>query len=257
MILYSVLAALFICLLSLSGAVFYFITPGTLQKILPYIVALSTGILLSNSFVHLIPEAIEKTGSVEHVSLLTLTGILLFFFIEKSMNWKHYHDVYVQVLPGQSPAPVKSLGKMNLVGDFVHSFTDGAVIAGSFAVSPQLGIVSTIAVAAHEIPQEISDTGALLYSGYSLKRSLLLNFISSLSCLLGIAFIILLEQLIPLPIAYILPITAGGFIYIAVCDMMPELQGEFSIRSHIGQVVAILVGWLIMMATGTLERMLN
>lgn len=254
MILYPLLAAAAICMLSLSGAIFYFFKPSTLQKALPYLIALSIGILLSNSFLHLIPEAIEATGSVHYVSFLTLAGILFFFLIEKSIH-RHGRDAGSKEAPYQlSPAGVKPLGKLNLLGDFFHNFTDGALIAGSFAVSPQLGVVTTIAIAAHEIPQEISDTGTLVYSGYSLKRSILFNFVGSFSCMLGVVVVLLLGQAIPLPIEYILPITAGGFIYIAVCDMMPELQGIFSLRAQVGQGIAMIVGFLIILGTGAIAH---
>jgi len=252
---FPLLAASFVCLLSLSGAVFYFVSPARLKKILPYLVSLAVGVLLGNAFIHLIPDALAEIGSIERVSLFTVLGIFLFFFIEKGMRWKHHHKVILTKISGDS-TKIKPLGTMNLVGDFVHNFTDGTLIAGSFSISPQLGWITTLAIAAHEIPQEISDTGSLMYSGYSLKKALQLNFLCSLSCILGVLFILVLQKSVSVPIAYILPITAGGFIYIAASDMMPELQGRFSAKAHIGQGIAMISGLLFMWCAAWMENFL-
>lgn len=251
----SLSAALFISLLSLSGAVFYLIRPQRLQTILPYFVALAVGVLLGNAFIHLIPDAVAEIGSIEEVLLFTLGGILLFFLIEKVLRWKHHHQVYITNKSLDKGAEVKPLGKMNLLGDFIHNFTDGTLIAGSFAVSPQLGFITTAAIALHEIPQEISDTGCLAYSGYSLKRAITLNFLCSLSVVLGVVFVFGLQELVNLPVAYLLPIAAGGFIYIAASDMMPELHGEFTPRAHVGQGVMVVSGLLIMLGAAQLETL--
>jgi len=254
--LYPFVAALVICLLSLSGALFFFISPKKLAAIIPFLVSLAIGVLLGNAFIHLIPDAASSIGSVQQVSLLTLLGILLFFFIEKGMHWRHHHEIYISDSNvGSTLHPVKPMGRLNLMGDFIHNFTDGVLIAGSFATSPQLGVITTVAIAAHEIPQEISDTGALVYSGYSLKKAIRLNFLCSLSCLLGVASLVLLDGFLSIRANYLLPITGGGFIYIATSDMMPELQRRFSLRSHVGQGVAILAGLGIMILTVSLEKL--
>jgi zinc and cadmium transporter len=253
MLFHSLLAAACICLLSLSGAVFYFFRPERLQAVLPYFVALAVGVLLGNAFIHLIPDAVEELGSVRPVLLLTMAGMLLFFFIEKGLHWRHHHDVYISGLPGSRRHGVKPLGKMNLLGDFIHNFTDGLLIAGSFAVAPQLGVITTAAIALHEVPQEISDTGCLMYSGYSLRRALALNFLCSLSCLLGVLFMFGLQEATHLPRAMVLPVTAGGFIYIAASDMMPELQREFAPRAHVGQGLMMIFGMLLMAGAAQLE----
>lgn len=255
MMLISLLAALFICLLSLSGAVFYLVQPQRLQTILPYFVALAVGVLLGNAFIHLIPDAVAEIGSIEEVLLFTLGGMLLFFFIEKGLRWKHHHQVYITNKSQDKIADIKPLGKMNLLGDFIHNFTDGTLIAGSFTVSPQLGFITTAAIALHEIPQEVSDTGCLVYSGYSLKRALTSNFLCSLSCIVGVLFVFGLQELVNLPVAYLLPTAAGGFIYIAASDMMPELHGEFTPRAHVGQGVMIVSGLLIMLGAAQLETL--
>jgi zinc and cadmium transporter len=254
-ILYSFVAASIICLLSLSGAVFFFISPKKLAAIIPFLVSLAIGVLLGNAFIHLIPDAVSSIGSIQQVSLITLLGILLFFFIEKGMHWRHHHEIYIsQKKDGSNHGEIKPMGRLNLMGDFIHNFTDGALIAGSFAASPHLGVITTLAIAAHELPQEISDTGTLVYSGYSLKKAIKLNFLCSLSCLLGVASMILLDGFLSIRVEYILPVTAGGFIYIATSDMMPELQQRFSFKSHVGQGIGILAGLGIMILTVSLEK---
>ncbi len=251
----SLLAASFVSLLSLSGIVFYFLSADRLKLILPYIVSMAVGILLGNSFLHLIPDAMEEIGSVEEVSILTMVGILLFFFIEKVLQGNKQPEAYSLEASTADFLVIKPLGKMNIVGDSVHNFTDGALIAISFAISPELGLVTTIAIAAHEIPQEIADTGALMYSGYSLKRSLTLNFFSSLPSLVGVLFIVLLQGVFPFSMQYLLPVIAGGFIYIAASDMMPELQRKFSSGSTVVQCLSIAFGILFMLITARLENL--
>lgn len=253
-ILYPFIAAFIICLLSLSGAVFFFISSARLATIVPFLVSLAIGVLLGNAFIHLIPDALLAIGSMQEVSLYTLLGILLFFFIEKGMHWRHQHEIYVPEKINTITESIKPMGRLNLMGDFIHNFTDGTLIAGSFAVSPQLGVITTLAIAAHEIPQEISDTGTLMYSGYTLKKAIKLNFLCSLSCLLGVACIVLLDGFFSIPVQYMLPVTAGGFIYIATSDMMPELQKKFSLQSHLGQGVGILAGLTIMIMAVSIEN---
>lgn len=250
----SLLATCLICLISLSGFVFYFVSAARLKRILPYIMGAAIGILLGNAFIHLIPHSLERIKSIELVSFLTIAGIVLFFFLEKGIRW-HRHSLVSTEMSGNHLV-IKPFGKMNLAGDFIHNFTDGAFIAISFIIDPHLGFGTTIAIAAHEIPQEISDTGALMYSGYTLKRALFLNFISSLSAILGVVLIILAQEIIPISLEYILPVTAGGFIYIAAAGMMPELhKRDVSHYSHLGQGAAILGGIILMLATAKLETL--
>lgn len=248
---YSILAGLLVSGLSLSGAIYFMISPGRLRSLLPFIISCTVGILLGHSFLHLIPDAIESRGSAHEILLLTLGGILLFFFLEQYFRSKKKFTV-----SHRYPGRTVTVGKMTLVGDFIHNFTDGLVIAGSFAVSPNLGIVTTLTIATHEITQEVSDTGTLVYSGYSLKRALVLNFLCSLSCLLGVGLMLLLNGYVLVPVSLIIPVTAGGFIYIAASSLIPFLQHEISGKLNLYHVLSLMLGILLMAGAGHIEHLL-
>lgn len=250
----SFIAAALICLISLSGFIFYFVSAAQLKRILPYVVSLAVGILLGNAFIHLIPHSLEQIHSKELVLSLTIGGMIMFFFLEKGIRGHRHGDFSTQV--DGDKLLIKPIGKMNLAGDFIHNFSDGAFIAISFIIDPQLGLGTTIAIVAHEIPQEISDTGTLMYSGYTLRRSLFLNFVSSLSAVLGVIVIMLVRGIVPIPLEYLLPVTAGGFIYIAASGLIPELfKNKTSGRSSIGQGVGIILGILLMVVTAKIETL--
>ena len=168
---YTMGAVLIVSLVSLLGLVFVSLKPKTLEKLLFVLVSFATGTLLGDAFLHLLPETIERIGFSLEVSLAVLTGILLFFVLEKFISWRHCH------VPTSKDHP-HSLGWMNLMGDGFHNFIDGMIIAGSFLVSPALGLSTTFAVLLHEVPQEIGDFGILIYSGFSRTKAIVFNFIS-------------------------------------------------------------------------------
>ena len=197
------------------------------------LVSFATGTLLGDAFLHLLPETIERIGFSLEVSLAVLTGILLFFVLEKFISWRHCH------VPTSKDHP-HSLGWMNLMGDGFHNFIDGMIIAGSFLVSPALGLSTTFAVLLHEIPQEIGDFGILIYSGFSRTKAIVFNFISALAALLG-AILVLSWGQSQLTIL-IVPFTAGGFIYLAGSDLIPELHKETEIKKSLLQFAGLLAG---------------
>jgi len=141
---------------------------------------------------------------------------------------------------------------MNLVGDFFHNFIDGMIIAGSYLANIQLGITTTLAVILHEIPQEIGDFGVLLYSGLKKYRALLYNFLSALAAILGAIIILAIGKTFDLT-AFLLPFTAGGFMYIAGSDLIPELQKEFKIKKSLIQFLFLVLGMLVMLGFVFLE----
>ncbi len=142
---------------------------------------------------------------------------------------------------------------MNLVGDFFHNFIDGMIVAGSYLVSIHLGITTTIAVIFHEIPQEIGDFGVLLYSGLTKYKALFYNFLSALSAFIGAILILIVGSSIPNLTMFLLPFTAGGFIYIAATDLIPELHKKFKIKSSLLQFLFLVLGMLVMLAFVFLE----
>jgi len=204
---------------------------------------------LGDAFLHLIPDAAERTGNLQNVCLGVLGGIFLFFCLEKFVRWKHVHST--------SKEELKALAPMNLLGDAVHNFIDGTLIAGSFLVSPVIGLTTTIAIIIHEIPQEIGDTGSLIYGGYAPKKAVWYNFLCSLTCVLGAILTLLLGAWLNLPVVYLMPVAAGGFIYIAACDLIPELHTRTVLKHQIGQGVVICCGIAFMLFISVVEGWLE
>ncbi|MBP9819237.1 ZIP family metal transporter [Candidatus Woesebacteria bacterium] len=179
-------------------------------------ISLSAGTLLGGAFLHLLPEASEAVEGIQPF-LLTLLAFLGFFVIEKIIHWRHCHT---------DSCPEHSVGYVNLMGDGLHNFIDGVIIAGAFMTDVKIGIITTIAVALHEIPQEIGDMGVLLHAGFSRKTALLANVSISLTALLGGIFGYFFISLADTAVAYLLPLAAGNFLYLASSDLLPEIRKE-------------------------------
>jgi len=242
-------AALLIALLSLVGAAALLLPQKYLARGLTYLVSLAVGVLLGDAFIHLLPEAIEGTKSPTLVSSLTLLGIVLFFVLEKVVQWRHDHRL--------ADATTKPLAQMNLIGDAVHNFIDGAIIASSFLVAPTAGWATTLAIIAHEIPQEVGDVGTLVYGGYTPRRAAWLNFLCALTALPGAGCTLLFGALAGDGVIYLLPVAAGGFIYIAASDLIPELHREPQLHRQIGQGVSICLGMGAMILVIAFESLLR
>ena len=239
--LYTFASVIIISLISFVGVIWLALSLEKLKKITMFLVSLSAGTLLGGSFLHLLPEAIEEYGASNKIWLWLLAGIMAFFVLEKLICWRHCH------IPTSENHP-HPLGMMNLIGDGLHNFIDGMIIAGSFMVNIQLGIATSIAVIAHEIPQEIGDFGVLIHAGYKRRKALLLNFLIALSAVLGAAVVLLIGSKIDNLTAYIIPFTAGGFIYIATADLIPELKKDARPGKSLLQLISILIGIGIMLA---------
>jgi len=227
--------------LSLLGVFFLSFSKEWLQKVIFLLVSVSAGALLGDAFLHLLPEMAEKseTGTGLAAWLAVIGGLIIFFILEKIIHWRHCH-----VATG--PDHPHPLGIMNLVGDSLHNFFDGMVIAGSFVVSVPLGISTLIAVIAHEIPHEIGNFGILVYAGYSRSKAILLNFFSALTALLGALVAVLFATQMSGFTDFIVPFTAGGFIYIATADLIPEMKKETAVSKSFLQLVCILAGIALM-----------
>lgn len=234
----TILSVLIVSLISLVGIFFVFLKRKTLDKLLIFLVSLAAGSLLGGAFLHLIPEIIEGTGFSLNIAFFILGGIILFFIIENVIHWRHCH---IQTCNEHQ----HHLGPMNLIGDGVHNFIDGLIIATSYFVSFPVGIATTLAVIIHEIPQEIGDFGVLLYAGYSKKKALLFNFLSALISVIGAVVGIILAEKSNIFIYIIMPLAAGGFLYIAGSDLIPEIHKNqkkvFSFRNLAGILIGILI----------------
>jgi zinc and cadmium transporter len=245
-------ASVLVSITSMSGLFALWIEPERLKRIIPYLVALAVGVLLGDAFIHLIPDAVKRQGSISTVCLTALLGMFLFFILEKLVRWRHDHHVNV---PGQQNA-IRPIAKMNLMGDAVHNFVDGILIGGSFLVDPVLGFTTTLAIIAHEIPQEIGDVGALVYGGYSPAKAVLYNFYCSLTVVAGAVFALLFSQLAESSLILLLPVAAGGFIYIAATDMIPVLHEHSTITNMLGQTAIFGLGIGFMQSIIILENTL-
>ena len=209
-----------------------------LGRIVKFLVAFSAGTLIGGAFLHLMPEAAEELDTE------TLFGIFIsafagFFLIEKLLFWRHCH---------KEDCPVHSFGYMNLVGDGIHNFIDGLVIAGAFLIDWQLGLATTLAIAAHEIPQEIGDFGVLVHAGFKYKSALLVNYLVALTVVLGGLAGYLFFSFLAAFLPYILPVAAGGFVYIAASDLIPEIREERNVKKSAANYLIFLLGILLMLA---------
>jgi len=230
----QILVATFvISLIAFVGVLTFTLKEEWLNRALLALVALSTGALLGGAFLHLIPETIAEVGADLDVFLYLLLGFCLFFVLEQFLHWRHQHS---------TAHGVKPFSYLILVSDGVHNFIDGVVIAASFVVSYQVGIATTLAVALHEIPQELGDFGVLVYGGFSKFRALTFNYISAITAIIGGVIGYFASSLMQASTIYLLPFAAGNFIYIAAADLIPEIKHQVSLRRAIVHFCIFLTG---------------
>jgi zinc and cadmium transporter len=211
---------------------------------LPRMVSFAVGAMLAAAFLHLLPEAIERATSIQGVLATTLGGLLAFFLLEKAALWRHHHEhgsAHGSHTHGHGRRPIAAVV---VIGDSFHNFVDGVLIASAFVVSPALGIGATLAIVAHEVPQETGDFIVLLDCGLSRMQALALNVVSSLMAVAGgiVGYFALgyAEEATP----YLLALAAASFIYIAVADLIPGLHRASDTRSTVWQVSLIAAGVL-------------
>lgn len=234
----SILATIVISILSLVGVVTFFIKNKTVNKITLYLVAFSTGALIGGAFLHLLPEAIESSDSFTPFIYLII-GISVFFILERFLKWHHCHK--------DSDCKVHTFTYMSLIGDGLHNFIDGLIIVSAFSISKEAGIATAIAVAAHELPQELGDFGVLIHGGFSRTKALFWNFISSLTAIAGAVVGYLLISSFHNITSFLLPFAAGGFVYIAMSDLVPELHKQPKLSKSIYNFGLFALGILFML----------
>ncbi|MFC1755110.1 ZIP family metal transporter [Thermoproteota archaeon] len=244
--LYTIISVIIISLLSLIGIITVSVKEDRLKRILFLLVSFSVGALLGGAFIHLIPETVEKYGFGFEISMYVLLGILVFFVMEKFIHWRHCH------IPTSKHHPHPFV-YMNLVGDGLHNFIDGMVIAGSYLVSIPLGVATTLAVLFHEIPQEIGDFGVLIHGGFSRAKALFFNLITALTAIVGAVVVLIIGAKMQNITMFLLPFTAGGFIYIAGSDLIPELNKECEASRSVMQLIAVIFGMMVMAALLLME----
>lgn len=237
----------------LAAAVFLLLPEKQRNAILPHGISLATGAMLTAAFWGLIPHAFEavKPAQIQQLSGTILAGILLFFTLEKLLIWRHCHSNDCETHGEEEPdEPHKhhehhSAGSLIIVGDGIHNFVDGVLIAAAFLTDVQLGIITSLAVTAHEIPQEVGDFAILLHSGFTRGKALFYNVLSSLTTILGglLAYFSLENMQNVLP--YFLAMAASSFIYIAVADLIPSLHKKTDMKASLQQIALILAGVLL------------
>ena len=249
-LIYSLISVILVSLISFIGLVTLSINIKRLKKILLLLVSFSAGALLGDAFIHLLPEIIEEYGFTLNVSLYTIVGLLIFFVIEKFIYWRHCH------VPTSKEHP-HPFAIVNLIGDGLHNFIDGLVIGASYLISIPVGIATTLAVILHEIPQEIGDFGVLVHGGFSINKALFYNFLSAIIAILGTIFSLYFSSFFENYNLFLIPLTAGGFIYIAASDLIPELHKEVKISKSVMQLLGLICGVIIMISLLFLESITN
>jgi zinc and cadmium transporter len=236
---------------ALAAAVFLVLRESLRLPLLPHLISFATGALLGAALLGLLPHALESAGELDtHVIPLTvLLGLLGFFLLEKLVLWRHCHVDHCEVHAPDRPEQRNSAGVLILVGDGLHNFLDGVLIAGAFLTDIHLGVVTSLAVVAHEIPQEVGDFAILLHSGYTRGRAFLYNILASLTTVIGglLAYYALQDLAAVLP--YVLAVAASSFIYIAVADLIPTLHARVEGWDTLQQVVLISAGVLVIYVT--------
>ncbi len=226
-----VVATVLVSLVSLSGALFLMLREDSLKTLSVHLVAFASGSLIGGAFFHLIPEASVRLGDAAFG--IVVAGIVFFFALERVLCWRHCHN---------AQCDAHSFTYLNLVGDSIHNFVDGIIIAAGFLVDPGLGLVTTAVVILHEVPQELGEFGVLIYGGFTRRRAILLNLLTALTALAGGAvgyFFSLYVRGLQIPLV---AFAAGGFVYIALADLVPELHKRRRPAESAAQFVLMLGG---------------
>jgi zinc and cadmium transporter len=217
---------------------------ATRDRVLPHAVSFATGTLLATALVALVPHAVEGAGPdhVHGIGLALLAGIAIFFVLEKFLLWRHCHTEAVESAHAHADHHHASSGWLVLVGDGLHNFVDGVLIAAAFLTDFHLGVVTTFAIMAHEIPQEVGNVAVLVHSGFSRRQALTWNVLASLTAVLGglVGWFALRGSLSVLP--YVLAVAAASLLYVAVADLIPGLHRRTDLRASLAQVVWIAIG---------------
>lgn len=226
-------------IVSLIGGILLFIRKEFALKISHFLSSFAAGTLLGTAFFDLLPEASELAGSNTDIFLWTLIGILVFFLLERFI---HHHD------QGTHPQDKNALIPLIVIGDSVHNFVDGVAMAATFLISIPLGIVTSLAVAVHEIPQEIGDFGLMISKRVSRKRVLLINFASALAAVVGAVLTYIAKDAIGGLLPVILSLTSGFFIYIAVANLIPEIHHNENKKVAFWEATCLIAGAVVVWA---------
>jgi len=231
-----------VSLISVLGIFALSVKTEVINKVLVYLVSFSAGALFGDVFFHLFPEVTAEHGFTLSVSISVLAGIVLMFMVEKFVHWRHCHHTNHD----GDHQKIHPFAIMNLIGDAFHNILDGLIIAASYLVSLPVGIATTIAVILHEVPQEIGDFGVLIHGGFSKKQAVVFNFLTALTAFLGACIAIVMAAYVDGITTYLVPLSAGAFIYIAGSYLIPELHKETEFEKTLLQFFAFIGGMVVM-----------
>lgn len=237
-ILQPLLAALFISIVSFSGALALFNKKFDRGNSLSYFISFAAGVMLSAALLDILPEAIESANEPHDIFIFVLCGIVMSFLIERFALYHHHHH--------QDTHHINSSAYLILIGDAFHNFVDGLAIAATYIANPAIGIATTIAIAAHEIPQELADFSILVHSGLKRKQALLYNFISALTSVVGVLVGYYLLKFATGLTGPLLGLTGGIFLYIALADLIPELHNDNRAQKNWKYALIFVIGIIFM-----------
>ncbi len=252
-LLYATSAVVVVSLLSLVGVFAISFKEETLDKILFVLLSFSAGTILGTAYLDLFPEAVELFGEelLSTAVLYVTLGFLGFFFLERFIYWYHGH-VHGYESEVEEKMTVKKFVYLNLIGDGIHNLIDGMVITASFFINVAVGLSTTLAVIFHETPQEIGDFGVLVYGGFTRNRALLFNFASALTAIVGVLVSYYFSIHVENFVGFLVALAAGGFIYIAASELIPEIQKERNVGKSMIQFVLFILGIVLVWSLGFL-----
>jgi zinc and cadmium transporter len=236
--LYTIISVTAVSLLSLLGLIAFPFGEEKIQKFLIWAVAFAGGTLLGDAFLHLIPESYKARQGVG-IAFSILAGMLAFFVLEKFIHWHHCHEIDCE-------QHNQTFSYVIMLGDAAHNFIDGMIIAASYMVSIPIGIATTLAVVAHEIPHEVGDFASMLYGGFSKQKALWYNFLAGIVAIFGALAVLVIGSAFANLTYYLIPFAAGGFIYVASADIIPELHKSTKISHSLAQLALIVFGIAVM-----------
>jgi zinc and cadmium transporter len=234
---YTLVSVFVVSLISLVGIAAISLSERRVRQMIFVSVSLAAGAMFGDAFIHILPESFATPDRATKTSTSVLLGILTFFVLEKFLRWRHAHE-----FEGESQRTIEPVGYLNLFADATHNLIDGMLVGAAYSVSVSVGLATTIAIILHEIPQELGDFGVLINAGFSRARALVFNFLSGLLAIVGAIVSLLASHSIVSFSEFMLPFTAGGFIYIAGCDLLPKLQKERKPLKSGAQLAALVLG---------------
>lgn len=235
----TMVAVLAVSLISLAGILALVAREAVLRKVLPFLVSFAVGALLGDALIHIVPELSEGGGFTTGIAFVVVGAIVFFFVLEKAIHVHHS-------LEAPDHRHIRPVALNNLVGDGIHNFVDGAIIAGAFVADARLGVATTVAVMLHEIPQEVGDLGVLVHAGLEPRRAVIYNLASALVAVAGAVLALVLQGAVEGIERPLLAMSAGAFIYIAGADLIPELHRDNDFGASATQFAGITSGFAVM-----------